>query len=281
MILAADISGSLDAKNIVMDVLEKGEELSNLLSVIKTIVQVPKLNGTIPVMTAGAVHTDVLELEETDVEGADFDNIDFSLKKDRVKLAVSDEAGYRSMSGDPLEIQKRGAGRKLANALDTKIITALETTPQTTATAGAWSTSTNNPMADLGLAIATIQQYGYTPDFVIMPPAVYAKYAANDYVKNAGQGNPVALKGAMATVPGTNLNIFTNSGMTAKSVLVGASDGVPGVLGQGPVKVRTWDSPHNGATVYQMDVFRQVKAPIFLNASSLNLSVYQVTSVIS
>lgn len=281
MTIAANIDGSLDAKNIVMGVLQKGVEYSNLLSAIKTTVQVPKLNAVVPVMTTGSVTTDVAELVETDIEGASFTNVSFDLKKDRVKLAISDEAEYRSMTGNPLEIQKQGAGVRLGAALDAKIITALETDAMGGATGGIWSTVTNSPLIDLGTAAANIKAYGYTADFCIMTPHTFGHYIGNDLIKYIGMGNPASMKGAIATVPGLELNIFVNSGITANTCIVGSSDGMAAVLGNGPVKVRSWDSPHNGATIYQMDVYRQVKAPIFTNDSGDNMACYILTGVTS
>jgi len=278
LITALDISGSLDAKNIVMGVLEKGVELSNLIS-ITTQCQAPELTGTITIASGGAVIEDLDELEYSDIESGEFTNVDFSLKKDRVKLVVSDESGYKSKAGDPLTIQKTAAGAQLGNVLDKKIIKALETTPQTHTTAGKWDTITNNPLADIGLAVDNILPY--KADFVIMTPAVHAKYLANNFVKDVGQGNPAAMKGAVAKVPGVDLDIFINSQLTAASIMVGSSTGVCAALGNGPVRVRNWDDGSIGAKVYQMDVFRQAKAPIFLTSGNKNMSAYQITGVIT
>ncbi len=274
---ATQISGSLDAKNIVMGVLQKAIELSNLESICGK-VQVPELTATIPVSTPGAVSEDVQEFEVTEIEGAEFTYVSFDLKKDRVKFAVSDEAGYKSKAGDPLEIQRIGAAVRLANILDKKIVTALKTSPQTSA-GGDWDTVTVNPLADLGLAVDSILPY--KADFVIMPAAVHAKYLANDLIKDAGTGNPAAFKGAVGKVPGIDLDIFVNSNCTAKTCIVGSSKGLAAVIGNGPVVVDSWRAPEMGAKMYQMDVFRQVKAPIFLNSSNLNMAAYELTSVIS
>lgn len=275
---AAGISGKLDARNLIMDVLQKGVELSNLESICQK-VQVPELYANIAISAVPAVSEDVLEYERSDVETGAFTNVEFSLKKDRIKLAVSDEATYKSKAGDPLGIQKTAAALQLANILDKKVVTALETSPQTAGTVGAWSTVTNNPLGDLAVAMAGILPY--KADYVIMTPAVYAKYLANDFVKNAGQGNPAAMKGATSKVPGLDLNIFISSHLTAKTVMVGSSTGYSAVIGNGPVKVRSWDDEDMGARFYQMDVFRQVKAPIFLTSGSLNMAAYQITSVIA
>lgn len=218
--IGSGISGSLDAKNIVLGVLQKAVELSNLQAILGATVPVPELTATIPVCTVGSVTEDVDEMVTTDIEGGTFSNVDFSLKKDRVKLAVSDEAGLKSRAGDPLDIQIAGAGAELARILDKKIVAALEVTPQTGAAAGLWSTVTVNPLVDLGTAVAAILPY--KADFCVMPSAVWAQYLKNDYVKNISTGNPAALQGAVGRVPGLNLDIFVNSNCTAKSVTVGA-----------------------------------------------------------
>lgn len=275
---ASQISGSLDAKNIVMGVLHKAVDFSNL-EILCGKTPVPELTATIPVATAGAVTEDLEEYETSDIEGSTFTNVDFSLKKDRVKFSVSDEAGYRSKAGDPLGIQQQGAAVRLGATLDKKIVTAMETSPQTGATAAAWSTVTNNPLIDLGAAVAALKPYG--ADFVIMPKNVYAKYIGNDFIKTMGTGNPGVMKGSIGKVPGVDLDIFVDDNVTAKSVIVGATNGFPAVVGNGPVKVRSWDDEEAGAQMYQMDVFRQAKAPIFLNSSELSMSVYTVTAVIA
>lgn len=278
MIGTSQISGSLDAKNIVMGVLQKAIELSNLESICgKT--PVPELTATIPVATPGAVSEDLDEFEASEIEGGEFTYVSFDLKKDRVKFSVSDEAGYKSKAGDPLGIQKIGAATRLANILDKKIVTALQTSPQTSAAAAKWSTITNNPLADIGYAVTQILPY--KADFCVMPAAVYAKYLANDLVKNAGTGNPAAYKGAVGKVPGLDLDIFINSNCTAKSCTVGSSSGLAAVIGNGPVKVRSWDAEELGAKMYQMDVFRQVKAPIFETSGGLNMSAYTLTACIA
>ena len=278
MIGTSQISGSLDAKNIVMGVLQKAVELSNLESICgKT--PVPKLTATIPVATPGAVSEDLDEFEVSDIEGGAFTYVSFDLKKDRVKFSVSDEATYKSEAGDPLGIQKIGAATRLANILDKKIVTALQASPQTSAASGQWSTSTVNPLADIGYAVTQILPY--KADFCVMPAGVYAKYLANNIVKDAGTGNPAAYKGAIGKIPGLDLDIFINSNCTAKSCTVGSSAGLAAVIGNGPVKVRSWDAEELGARMYQMDVFRQVKAPIFKTSGNQNMSAYTLTACIA
>lgn len=278
IITTTDISGSLDAKNIVMGVLTKGIELSNL-EVLCPKVKVPELNATIPVSTPAAVTEDVEELEFTEISGAEFEYVSFALKKDRVKLAASDESKHRSKVGDPLSIQIESSGVRLAATLDKKIVTAMETSPQTTAASLKWDTIANNPLVDLQVAVNKILPY--KADFVIMPPLVHNDYVGNDFVKDIGAGAPATMKGSIQKIPGVELDVFVNSNVTAKSVLVGSSTGMPAVIGNGPVEVRKGDSMALGAMTYQMDVFRQVVAPVMKTSGSLNMSVAAITAVIT
>lgn len=277
-ITATKISGSLDAKNIVLDVLTQAQQMSGLAKIFRA-VPVPELTATIPITKPGSVAEDVGELETTDIDTGDFLHVDFSLKKDRVKLARSDEAKYRSKAGDPLAIQKMAAATELARILDKKAVTALQTTPQTGAAAGAWSTVTNSPLVDFATAVAACRPY--KADFCVMPSAVHAKYLGTNAIQNLGTGNPQALEGCVGTVPTFGLPIFVDDNVTAKSVIVGSAAGLAACIGNGPVEVREWDEPNSGARIYQMDVFRQVKAPVFKTAADLNQAVYVITGAIA
>jgi hypothetical protein len=113
-----------------------------------------------------------------------------------------------------------------------------------------------------------------------MTKDVYGAYLGNDTIKTLATGNTPILEGALTRVPGLNLDIFVDDRLTAKSCIVGSSK-FAAILGKGPVKVRTWDDGGMGATIYQMDVFRQVKAPIFKTSANLNMAAYQLTGVIS
>jgi hypothetical protein len=276
IITASNISGSLDAKNIALGVQKKMIELSNLAELCGK-AEVPELTATIPVQSVMAGTEDLREMEGADIEGSDFTYVSFDLKKDRIKVARSDESRFKSRAGDPLALQIDAAAMRLAAILDKKVVTAMQTSPQTASTAAIWSTATNNPMVDIARAVAAVRPY--KADFIIMPSAVWAKYVSNDYTKNYWTGNPDAASQAVATIPGLGLKVYINENVTAKSCLIGASN-IGAVLGQGPIVTRDWDDP-KGAHIYQIDNFRQVVAPIMKNSSSLNMAVYQTTAVIA
>ncbi len=273
-----NISGSLDAKNIVLGVLTTALEATNLLPLCAQ-TDVPELVATVPVMTAAGVAEDLGEFESEEVDGSVFTNVDFDLKKDRVYVASSDEATYKSRAGDPLKLQTDSAGIRLANVLDKKIIKAFETTPQTSGTGAIWSTLGSNPLVDLSTAAVGVRPY--KADFVIMPSAVYTAYLQNEFMETTAAYVPSEAKGSASKVPGLELDIYVNDDVTAKTIWVGASTGTPAVVGTGPIKVREWDDGPLGARMYQMDVFRQAVAPVFLNSSSKNMSVYQITGILA
>ena len=274
IIRATDISGSLDAKNIVMGVLKGALELTDLLPLVGK-AQVPHLVATIPVMTIQAGHEDLKEWEESEVEGAEFTNVDFDLKKDRVKIGRSDEATFKSMAGDPLALQKGGASLRLAQILNKKIVAALDTTPCLQTTAGTWKTQANNPIVDIGLMMAKVKPY--KADFILMDSTAWAAYSSNQYT-TAQLGIVGKAPGAVSRVPGYELDIFVSDEVTDGYVYVGAKNAPPAVFGQGPVKVRSKDVMEGGE-VYQIDVFRQVVGPIMFDSDDSNNACCRMTGV--
>ncbi len=274
------IASSLDSGTLVSEVLHTMINVSSLYQLCRP-VPVPNLTGTVPISKGSlTVAQDLEEFERSDVETAEFTYASFSLKKDRVVLAVSDEAKRKSRAGDPMVIQKEDAATNLAAILDKKVITALETSPQTHATNGAWSTVTNNPMRDFGMAVAGIKPY--KADFVMMTSDVWAAWMGNDLYKAiVAYGDTPKLEGAVGRVPGLGLDIFvdTEGYMTAKSCIVGASK-FCAAYGYGDVEINTERDNNLGAEIYYMDVYRQVLGPIYKNSSNLNKAVYQVTAVI-
>jgi len=266
------IDGSLDAKNIAMRVLKGAIELTDLAPLCMS-VQVPELVATVPVYSVPAGNEDLEPMEESDIEGSEFTNVDFDLKKDRVKVAVTDEARYKSRAGDPLTLQIGGASDRLAQLLNKKIVTSANTTPQTSAGAD-WS-GANNPIADIATAVAALRPY--KADYCLMGSTAFANYTSHfDIATTTELGN------AMAVVPGYNIPIMVSTEIDdvideAAAVVVASK--APGmVIGNGPVKVRRKDLM-SGAEVYQIDVWREVVSNIHDTGSSTNAAVYKLTGL--
>jgi len=275
MTTATDISGSLDAKNIVLGVLQKQLEISDLVK-LAVQVSVPELTATIPIQSIPEGDEDLKEWEYGLVAGSDFTNVSFDLKKDRVKLGVSDEARYKSKAGDPLALQKTASASRLAYILDKKVVTALQTSPQTGAAVAVWNAG--HPLADIGTAIAACRPF--KADFCIMTPAVWAIYCGNADITGSGNLGAAEKAGALVKVPGYNIDIFVSSFLTAKTVIVGCSQAPAVAYGVGPVKVRQEDKMEGGE-VWQIDVFRQCIAPILKTSGNLNMAAYVLTAVIT
>lgn len=154
-----NISGSLDAKNIAMRVIKGSIEMTDLMPLCQT-AQVPELTATIPVYSIPAGNEDLGPLEESEIDGSEFTDVEFSLKKDRVKVAVTDESRYKSRAGDPLSLQISGASDRLAQLAMKKIVSAANTDPQTSAGAD-WG-GDNNPLADIATAVSAIRPFRAT-----------------------------------------------------------------------------------------------------------------------
>lgn len=273
---AGTISGSLSRGDILRGVLVAGMQLSNIVSVLDQ-TDVPNLTGSIPIYKSGGIDEDLGELETSSVKGGTWTNVEFDLKKDRVKLAQSDEAGFRSRAGDPLSIQINSAGQDLADKLDKKTAVALQTSPQTDSADKPWGTVTNSIYYDLAKAIKSIKPY--KADFVIMSDDAYTAYCQNDTLLKLSTGNPSILQGALGRVPGLGLDIFNDTRITAGSVVVGASK-YCGILGKGPAKLGTVDDRELGGKMYVADVWRQVKAPVYKTDAGLNQAVFQITGLV-
>ncbi len=274
-VLASSISGSLDAKNLVLDVLTRQIELSNLAELALP-VPVPELEATVPIYIPGKADMDLGEWETTGINGGVFKSVKFSLKKDRVKLGVSTEAKYKSKKGDPLAIQKATNAEVLAEALDYRIAKALEVNPQTGAAGAKWSTVTNNPLIDLAKAVRHVKR----ADYVIMHGDVWTAFVGNDYTSKYVVGNPEKLKGVMTTIPGLELKVYVSDDITAKSCIIGRSSAPSVAIGNGPVEVAEEQIDTSGR-VYQIDVFRQAVAPIIPTDDGKNKGAYQLTGVIA
>ncbi len=262
------IEGSLDAKNIAMRVLKGAIELTDLAPLCAT-VQVPELNATIPVYSVPVGNEDLEPFETSDIKGSDFTHIDFNLKKDRVKVAVSDESRFRSRAGDPLTLQEGAASDRLAQLLNKKIVAALDTTPQTTAGAD-WG-GNNNPITDIATAVAALRPY--KADYVAMGATAFANYTSHIQINNN-----TLIGNAVSMVPGYNMPILVSTEIGATDAYVIASKAPGAVIGQGPVKVRKADVM-DGGEVFQIDVWRQVVSNVHQTASNTNKAVYKLTGL--
>jgi hypothetical protein len=276
---ATSINGVLDAnaKKILTNVMKESVEMSGVSQLLQR-VPVPNLVGSIPVASAGSVDEDLDEFEHSDVNGGKFYNLEYNLKKDRVKLMSSDEAEIKSLKGSPLSIQISASAMQLSATLDKKSAEALDTAPQTVSAATLWDTSTNNIYKEISRAKALMKPY--KPDAIIMTQDVYDAYISNDTLLTLATGNPTVMQNSEGIMPGTSLNVFVDDNITAKSAILCKSQ-VCGAIGQGPVKARQWDDGDSGAKVYQYDVFRQAKDCIFKNASNKNMAAVQITGLIS
>ena len=272
------IAGKWSTKQIFGKVWMAAVEKS-ILSDPRIIPTMPmnKLRATIPLMGNGIVQSQLNEFEHTVVANAAPAGKDIALYKDRVKLAVSDEASMDSDVGDPLMLQKNQASSELAGNLEKLIAESLATTPQTYTTADWDSVS---PLLTISGMIETMRPYQVSA--IVMDSAIYPKYVSGLGNLMFSGGRTEDLQRGITTLPGYGLPIFVSDvwgDASANTVAVVAND-VPGaILGTGAVKTREWDDEELGAKVYQADIWRTPVSNLRQTSGSLNRGV--ITCVIT
>jgi len=235
-------------------------------------VPMTKIRGVIPLLGNGAVQSQLDEFEHATSINAIPAGADITLYKDRVRLAVSDEAKMDSDVGDPLQFQKMQASAELAGNLDSLIATQIFTTPQLYGGAVTWSTA--SPLIALGSMISTLRPYRATA--VVMSNTAFAAYvsALGDQVYSGG--SQADLEKGVTMLPGYNIPVFssTHANDASSNGFAVISAQCPGVLlGTGAIKIRTEDNMDLGAEIWQGDYWRTPISNLRQTSGSLNLGV--------
>lgn len=284
----SDIEGTPYARAQIMQIIQEAEPLAvlNNPNVVYS-ASASRLEMEFPTLGRVPVAKQLDELEETPAQNAGVDSYKMRLKKDRIKLSISDEARIAFDLGDPMELQRRQSAFGFARVLEEQIIDAIQLTPQTMG--APIDFSTQDPMMVIGeMAMKLLP---YTPTALVMSPYAFAKYAAAlGHQIFIGQTS-ADLGKARAMVPGYEIPIYVCStlntyvptgGALADSDMYMVSSQVPAVIvGEGTIKARQWDDNDKGAYYYQYDVFRSVSSGgnVFQTDAGQNAGVVQATVV--
>jgi len=270
IITTDSIKDKINQREILADVLLTAQKIGNLdnPAIVRT-VQIKGLRGSIPMMGSVNVFEDVGELETSAYENTEFSNFEFDMKKDRIKLAITDEASLENNVADPFALQKESAAQSLASSFDKQIATAITTTPQTV---NDCTVGTDNFFKTFAAAIGKLAPYKMTA-MAMTNESFYQILSATELrgancVQNA---NGTITIPAFPTVPviiSDNIPLSTN----AEGRVVFVSNEVPAAIKAiGAVKSRVYEDEGAGAIIFQSDLFRCVKANVKKNASNLNL----------
>lgn len=275
MITSQTIQDKINQKQLIADVIMTAEKIGNLdnPAVVKS-VAINGMRGSIPLMGAVSVIEDVGELETSGFESAEFSNFDFAMKKDRIKLAISDEAQIDDNVRNPFDLQKQAAAQALASSFDKQIATAITTTPQTLPDITLGST---NVMSAVAGAIGKMTPYKITA--MCMPTETFyqvlgaIELRGSLCVQNADGTISIPAFPKIPVVISDNIPLNAN----AEGRIVFVSNEVPAAIkATGAVKTRVYEDYNAGATIFQSDVFHCIKSNIKQNANSQNMGAVSV-----
>jgi hypothetical protein len=270
----ASIMDKIVQREIIADVLTEAQKIANLdtPTVVKSY-QIPGLHAQIPLMTSVSVYENVAELASSEPVAASFSSVDIDMKKDRIKLAISDEAALENAVVNAFELQIQSAAQGLAQSMDSQIATALTTTPQ----AGAeLALSTDNVFKTIAAAVALIAPAKVSA--MAMTQATFLNILATTELRSA-----MSVQNADGTItlpglPNIPVVLSDNIPLTADKDgrILFVSNEVPAAIKlTGAIKTRAYDDESVGATVFQSDVFRAVKSNI-KQKGSVNAGVVSV-----
>lgn len=271
------ISGNWAQKRMILPVIMAALEMTSLASpAICPTLPYNKLKGTIPMLGNVPVASQLEEFEAPQVGSATPGSYDVELLKDRVTLAVSDEAMIESDVGSPMTLQQQQAAGALAANLNVLIAEKLDTTPQQYGNGNLGNWASAKPTLALGKMSAAMGIY--RPTAFVMGTLAGEYYADTVGDKVAIQ-NLSEWRGAASIHPTLQIPVFMSTDIdnldaSGNTQVFAVCNKVPGVINVvGQIKARQYDDPKLGAEVYQYDIWRTPFSNLRQTTSSTNLGV--------
>lgn len=231
IIVADDVTDAMKAEVIAAQVIAEARPQYNLRQLCREINFGSKILGKFPIQTNLAGQEKVPELEEADLAALSFVDINFDLWKNVVHVAMSKESQLRS-DYDILQMSVTDAARDLARMENKQIAAELDSA---TAIAGTlWDNDANSPMKDILAGQTALNDLGYNPGFLSMPPAVYEAFASNAKVVDA-YVRGATVRGNIPNVLG--LDIIIDPALTAKTGWIVDKNAPAFALADGPTMV--------------------------------------------
>lgn len=275
--------GTMAQKRLIMPVIRDAFEMTPLNSpAITRTIPIQGVRGTLPIMSNTPVESQLKEFEHSTVKNAGLSNFDLHIYKDRVMLAVSDEAEMEVGAaglGSFMSLQQAQASDALASNLNKLIAEQLNTTPQlfgTTGALGNWSATTAKPTLQLGKMAA--QMGIYRPTAFVM-----GTLAAEYYTDYVGDKSAVAniseWKNAASMHPTLQVPIFASTDIdnldaSGNLWVYGVTNRVPGIITvPGAIKAHTEYDADLGAETYTYNIWRSPFSNIRQTSDNLNLGV--------
>lgn len=229
LIESGDIT-ELEREVIVETILGLAKKNYNLRKVCR-VIQMPELHAKIRIATSMSGTPKVEEGVEAPLKSQSYTSVTFDLWKNVVHFAITKEAELKS-SVDVWRMHAEDAARELAKMENDQI--AAEMLNASTISGSDWGVDTNDPLDDIMAAMAVIEnsEQGFTADYIVMHPLVYADLVSNQNVRDALERGTVIRTGELATIAG--LKILRDKSLDTTSAYVLDSNAPALVLGEGP-----------------------------------------------
>lgn len=268
---AASLKDATFQNYLITDILVQAQGYGDLNN--DALVRRWRVNGTyvtIPTMSAVVVGTDLAEFETVDTKSPSFAGIQAQLKADEIRVAFSDEALMNNNIANPMEMARIDGAIGFARALDKKIATALNTTPQTLSD---WNSANSSFLSVAASASALLGNYKMTG--IAMGIEAYGEVMSNIYA-GANRTNNVVVENGLAYLPGYNVPIIPSTSLADDAIFFTSKE-APGVyVVEGEFRTDYYRDHDTRSEVMQADVYNCVISNIRQTTSNTNEAVVKV-----
>lgn len=268
---AASLKDATFQNYLITDILVQAQGYGDLNN--DALVRRWRVNGTyvtIPTMSAVVVGTDLAEFETVDTKSPSFAGIQAQLKADEIRVAFSDEALMNNNIANPMEMARIDGAIGFARALDKKIATALNTTPQTL---DDWNSANSSFLSVAASASALLGNYKMTG--IAMGIEAYGEVMSNIYA-GANRTNNVVVENGLAYLPGYNVPIIPSTSLADDAIFFTSKE-APGVyVVEGEFRTDYYRDHDTRSEVMQADVYNCVISNIRQTTANKNEAVVKV-----
>lgn len=268
---AASLKDATFQNYLITDILVQAQGYGDLNN--DALVRRWRVNGTyvtIPTMSAVVVGTDLAEFETVDTKSPSFAGIQAQLKADEIRVAFSDEALMNNNIANPMEMARIDGAIGFARALDKKIATALNTTPQTLSD---WNSANSSFLSVAASASALLGNYKMTG--IAMGIEAYGEVMSNIYA-GSNRTNNVVVENGLAYLPGYNVPIIPSTSLASDAIFFTSKE-APGVyVVEGEFRTDYYRDHDTRSEVMQADVYNCVISNIRQTTANKNEAVVKV-----
>ena len=270
--------GTLKQKRLIMPIIRDSYEntMLNSPAIAKTL-PIQGVRGSLPIVGKTPINSQLKEFEHSLVKNTNLSDYEIRIFKDRIQLAVSDEAEMEVSAaglGSMMRIQQEQNADVLSENLNKLIAAQLDTTPQLFEALGNWS----SVKPTLQLTKMANQMGVYKPTAFVMG-SLAAAYYIDAVGDKAAVANISEWKGAMSMHPTLQVPIFSstdidNLGSGANLNVYAVSSRVPGILNvPGAIKAHSEYDSDKGAEMYTYNIWRTPFSNIRQTDKNLNFGV--------